>query len=212
MISAYDEIYLENARVSLASMIHFAVNVLNYNLRDFWNTFLASDISRRFERGEFSIISGKSGIELAYDILKVYDERDVNMEIYDDKSPEYWLGWALAYYQWNKNLSFEQIDKVVPIENIVKMYFPYHEMDIQHFVDRINELLFKDNKETKLKTRRKLLGLTQKDLANATGVPLRTIQQYEQGQKNINCARSIYIVALAKALYCSPEELLESVD
>jgi hypothetical protein len=40
---------------------------------------------------------------------------------------------------------------------------------------------------------------------------LRTIQQYEQGQKNINKAQAEYIIKLSKALYCEPAALLEMV-
>ena len=56
------------------------------------------------------------------------------------------------------------------------------------------------------------IGLSQKDLAEQSGVPIRTIQQYEQRQKNINKASAEYIVALSKILFCSPEELLEITD
>ena len=56
---------------------------------------------------------------------------------------------------------------------------------------------------------RKWICLSQKELAEKANVPLRTIQQYEQKQKNINHARADYVIRLAKALYCRPEDLLE---
>jgi transcriptional regulator with XRE-family HTH domain len=55
------------------------------------------------------------------------------------------------------------------------------------------------------------LGYSQAELAKETGIPLRTIQQYEQGQKNINKAQAEYIIKLSKALYCEPAALLEMV-
>ena len=51
--------------------------------------------------------------------------------------------------------------------------------------------------------------MSQKELANKTEIPLRTIQQYEQKQKNINKAQAEYLIRLSKALYCEPEDLLE---
>ena len=30
-------------------------------------------------------------------------------EMYQDKSPEYWSGWALAYYQWYTGKTFSKI-------------------------------------------------------------------------------------------------------
>ena len=53
------------------------------------------------------------------------------------------------------------------------------------------------------------MGLSQSQLAKLTGIPVRTIQQYEQGQKDINKARAEYVITLARALYCDPQQLLE---
>ena len=53
--------------------------------------------------------------------------------------------------------------------------------------------------------------LTQKEMADATGVPIPTIQQYEQRQKNINKAQLEYLVLLARILCCDIEDILEKV-
>ncbi|MBR3918457.1 MAG: helix-turn-helix transcriptional regulator [Clostridia bacterium] len=42
-------------------------------------------------------------------------------------------------------------------------------------------------------------------------IPVRTIQQYEQNQKNINAAKAETVVKLAKALNCTVEALMEAV-
>ena len=79
-------------------------------------------------------------------------------EMYLDKSPEYWAGWALAYYQWYTCRTFTKIHKAVSLKRIVSMYDIYHEMDITHFIDTINELWDNYYKETNLKRLRKLAG------------------------------------------------------
>lgn len=53
--------------------------------------------------------------------------------------------------------------------------------------------------------------LTQRELAELAEVPLRTIQQYEQRQKNINRAQAETLARIAKQLYCNIEDLLEKV-
>jgi transcriptional regulator with XRE-family HTH domain len=53
--------------------------------------------------------------------------------------------------------------------------------------------------------------MTQNELAVQSGIPLRTVQQYEQRQKDINKAQAAYLILLSKALYCSPEDLMEKV-
>lgn len=84
-------------------------------------------------------------------------------------------------------------------------------MDIRHFVDKMNELYWETKKETNLKIRRKKLGISQSKLAELTGIAVRTIQQYEQRQRDINKAKAEYLVILARVLYCNVEDLMEKV-
>ena len=61
----------------------------------------------------------------------------------------------------------------------------------------------------KLKKIRQAKGLTQKQLADESGVHVRMIQNYEGGQRNINGAAVLTIYQLAKVLECDMEELIE---
>ena len=63
--------------------------------------------------------------------------------------------------------------------------------------------------ETNLKRIRTAKGYSQKQLAELSGVSLRSIQMYEQRQKDINKAQSDSLHRLAKALCCTMEDLLE---
>ncbi len=66
-----------------------------------------------------------------------------------------------------------------------------------------------DKKETKLKTVRQSKGLTQRELAERTGISLRTLQHYEQGSKDLNQAAALTVYAIAKALEVEMVELLD---
>lgn len=213
MIHAYDKVYLEKARTTLARMLDFAVYDLQYDIEDFFKMFIDSGIAARFEKGDFQIIAGKSGVELAYDVAEILgeDKRNIKPRYTANRSKEYWTGWALAYYQWETGLSFSEIVKYIPIKAIVSLYNPYHEMDIRHFADKMNELYIAAKPDANLKLIRTKLNLTQKELSDISGVPVRTIQQYEQRQKNINKAQTEYLVMLSKALSCKIEDLLEYV-
>ena len=208
MIRAYDKLYLSKAQSSLASMLDFAVYDLKKDLADFYKKFLESKISVRFERGESSVIAGKSGVELALEVLENYSLAK-KYKPAANRSPEYWTGWALAYFQWQTNLSFKQIDSLIPITEVRAMYAPYHEMDISQFCDKMTELYKTRKPACNLKTRRLAAGLSQNELATTSGVPLRTIQQYEQKQKDINAAKAESVISLAKALDCFAEDLME---
>ena len=208
MIHAYDKTYLSKAQGSLGSMLDFAVYDLKEKLSGFYKKFLLSEISARFERGESSVIAGKSGVELALEIAGDFSLAKKYRPV-ANKSPEYWTGWALAYFQWQTNLTFKKIDSLIPIEEILGMYSPYHEMDISHFCGKMAELYNSRKQSTNLKLQRQTAGFSQKELSEISGVPLRTIQQYEQGQKNINSAKAETVLKLAKALECSVEDLME---
>ena len=82
-------------------------------------------------------------------------------------------------------------------------------MDISQFCDKMLELYNLRKVNTNLKMLRQNAGLSQSELAEITGVPLRTIQQYEQKQKNINAAKAETVIKLAKELNCSVEVLME---
>lgn len=214
MIHAYDRVYLEKARTALGRMLDFAVYDLSYSLEEFFALFISSGVAARFEQGDFTVLVGMSGVELAYLVLEqsglTVERIKPNYTI--DRSEEYWTGWALAYYQWETALSFAEIVRCVPIEMIRNLYFPYHEMDIRQFCDKMNELYRAAKPYTNLKILRQNAGLSQRELAEVSGVPMRTIQQYEQRQKSINKAQAETLVMLAKALCCSVEDLIEKVE
>ena len=73
-------------------------------------------------------------------------------------------------------------------------------MDILQFCDRTDELYYEAEPGTNLKQMRKNAGLSQSELAELTGISVRTIQQYEQRQKNINRAQGDYLVRFSRAL------------
>ena len=211
MMHAYDKTYLDKARTSLGRMLDFAVYDLHYDIEAFFHLFLTSGVSDRFETGDFTVLAGMSGVELAYEVLELsgIDCPRITPNYTINRSEEYWTGWALAYYQWYTALNFVEIVRYIPIKDIMALYSPYHEMDIRHFVDKMNELYKTAKPDTNLKLLRKKAGLTQQELAEQSGVPLRTLQQYEQRQKDINKAQAGYLMMLARVLCCKVEKLME---
>lgn len=60
-----------------------------------------------------------------------------------------------------------------------------------------------------LKRIRQGLGISQSKLAETSGVNVRMIQHYEQGQKDINKAQVITVYRLAEALGCKMDNIIE---
>ena len=214
MIRAYSKVYLEKARTNLGRMLDFATYDLGYDPGEFFGHFINCGLAERFAKGDFTLIAGMSGVELAYRVLELtHNQVEHPKPRYTaDRSPEYWAGWVLAYYQWETAMPFEGILDYIPLYDIIRMYSPYHEMDVRHFCDRMNELYREANPDTKLKQLRQRAGISQNNLAELSGVPKRTIQQYEQRQKSINKAQAEYLIMLARALRCNAEDLIEPVE
>ena len=89
------------------------------------------------------------------------------------------------------------------------MYSPLHEADITKFVDIAEEKMQAFFHETNLKRFRTAYGCTQAELAKRSDVTLRSIQMYEQRNKNINKASAESLYRISKVLGCSVENLLE---
>lgn len=207
MIHAYDKSYLSKAQATLANMLDFGTRSLKLPLKSFYQLFLASSISQRFSEGDPFTIAGKSGIELALELTG--QDLEPEHAITLSRSPEYWTGWALAYFQWYSGMTFQMIEDIVPITEIHLMYNPYHEMDITQFCDRMLEVMKTRASCTNLKRIRMLCGYSQSDLAERSGIALKTLQMYEQRLKNINCAKAETVIRLSRALSCRPEDLME---
>ena len=82
-------------------------------------------------------------------------------------------------------------------------------MTIEVFYVKINSMKANTFSETNLKRIRLIYGCSQRELAEMSGVSLRSIQTYEQRNKDINKAQAESLYCLAKALGCTMEDLLE---
>ena len=210
-IRAYNKSYLNSAQSILGHAVDFAIMTLNFDPDVFGNAFIVSDISRQFAGGNPRYVAGMNGCEMARQVLTETHISFTDMEdvMFLDKSPEYWAGWALAYYQWYSTRTFMDILTAAPLSRIIEMYPVYHEMDICQFTDRMSEIMKTAHPMTRLKERRTNCSLSQSELAAESGVSLRQIQLFEQKQRNINNAAAISIYRLSKALHCSMEDLIE---
>ena len=115
----------------------------------------------------------------------------------------------LAYLQWRLGESFEDLLHVVPFDVLRSLYYPWHEASEERVARLVCDMAKKASRQTKLALARKKLKKTQQDLAYESGVSLRSIQMYEQRQRNINEASVTSVRAIAKALHYNIEDLLE---
>ena len=211
MIHAYQEIYLSKAQAVLGEAFDYAVNTCNISGENFIKQFIVSSVSKKMENGEPAYLAGKSGIELVKDIVAETTGKELTEVPPDrlDRSTEYWIGWAIAYYQWWSGRKYSAIFRAFDFDELRKMYYTLHEADVSKFAVIMDERLRKLFPETNLKRIRKIYGCTQAELAKKSGVSLRSIQMYEQRNKNINKANSDVLYRISKVLGCSMEDLIE---
>jgi DNA-binding Xre family transcriptional regulator len=210
MNCAYDELYLPLAQRVMGDMLDFSVNTLHVSLAGFYRMFLVSGMAHQFEIGNPTYVAGKNGCEVARIVMDEcgWEYPGAEDVMYVDKSQEYWIGWALAYYQWRSNCSFLEIEHSVPIESMYAMYPTLHEADISLFMDVMDEKCREYAKQSRLRRLRTYAMLSQRQLADASGVALRQIQLFEQGQRDIKKTQGETLKRLAQALHCDMEELL----
>lgn len=213
-IHAYHDVYLNNVQTSIGDCFDYAINVLDLNADNFINQFASSNISECISRGDITYVSGKSGVDILLEVIYEFDGTTPDISIVPryNRSKEYWIGWAVAYYQWYSDIDFSMIFKAVSYKKLSVLYKTYHEADITKFVDFMHAQMKLYLKDTNLKRIRKNYGLSQSELAAKSGVSLRSIQMYEQRKKKINKASLETVYALAKVLKCDVIDLMEKID
>ena len=70
MARAYKKTYLYGAMRNLAVMLDCGVRKYGYTIEEFYDKFLASDVSRQFAKGNPRFLVGLSGAELADSVVE----------------------------------------------------------------------------------------------------------------------------------------------
>lgn len=211
MTHAYAKHYLDDAMRNLGEAFDYAANRCNIELDCFMDMFIAGGLAKQFGLGVPKYITGISGTELVLEVVERSGQTIVFPEsvIAYDYSPEYWCGWIIAYFQWQTGRSFKNIKQYISMNEVLKLYPTLHEASEDKAVDVFNCIIRRNNSTTQLQMLRRMIGYSQKMLAEKSGVSLRMIQQYEQRAKDINRATGTNLVALARALGCRVEDLME---
>lgn len=209
MTHAYNPIYLSKAARTLGNMLHNAVLEYGQDGNKFLQQFVRSDIATQIEAGNPKYVAGKSGNELYADVMENTTGTPVVIDIIKtyERSDVYWVGWILAHYQWYSGRPFREILDVVPYDELLSLYRTLHEADVHKSYEVLDYRFL--HAESRLKSMRKLRGLTQEALADCSGVSLNTIRAYERKAKDINKGQVEIVLKLASALQCEIKDIIE---
>ncbi len=205
-----DSPYIEDMRELLGSLFDVGVHVWGCTGEQVVQAFMMSGLAEEFERLNPVYVAGKS----SYDLLNIMAPllpggQATGVKERLECTPDFWLGWSLGFFQVTSGVSYESVFRCVSYDELRSMYWPLHEAPESKFSQVLGEMLGERQRETRLKRLREAAGLSQSQLARASGVGLRSIQMYEQRQKDINRAQGLTLYALARALRCRMEGLLE---
>ena len=200
MIEAYNPCYLPQAMRNLG--LCFDAGMLRMKPEDFLRRFLESDLAKAWEQGDPAYLAGRTGDEL-YTALS---GETVDPDIHDvDLTAEYWCGQMLCYVQWALGLPFARLMEAVPLSELRKLAKDRRNTAPEEIAALYHSRLFP---QPALKRLRLSRSLSQSQLALVSGVKIRSIRAYEQGDLDICRAQYDTLRALAGALSCTVEELL----
>lgn len=141
MTRAYSSLYLDSAQDILGHAFDWVVNTCDEDLGEFCDRFSMSRIASMFEMGYPKYVAGCNGAELVNFVMEdmKLPEYDHPQEFYSERSPEYWVGWVLVYFQWKTRLSFRAILNKIPVTKILALYPIGHEQDVRNVSDILAE-------------------------------------------------------------------------
>jgi DNA-binding transcriptional regulator YiaG len=209
--SVYDY-YLMYLMDNMGEMFEYAVCECGLDGNDFMDMFIASGIAGEIEEHSPKFAIGMSGTELAIEVMR---QCGTLPEVLPPPASctvpagDYWAGWILAYYQEKTKKRYRTICETLPYTKIRSMYHPLHEADESRAAAAF-DTYFETEQDSghRLRQCRSARGFSQSKLAAESGVSLRSIQQYEQGTKDLGKAAAKTLFALAGALGVDAESLL----
>ena len=205
-----DGLYDLEMREKLGVFFDIAVDRCGLRGQEAAELFVASGLAEQFERQNPGFVAGKSGAEL---VLWAFEQccQDCTLEdgTYTPISPDYWVGYMLALFQISTGWPYARVFERMSYADLREMYHWCMDKSEEEVVEQILAELRKRPAGRRLRKVRKAAGLTQKQLAERTGVSMRSIQQYEEGKKDINKAAVGSVHKMSLVLGCCMEDLLE---
>lgn len=136
---AYSELYLKDAQENIAWAFEYGVLGLKFSLEEFVQKWLSFKYINLIENGNPHFISGMSGIELAWLVAGLKNQKVVDIGF--SPSENYWTGFVASIYQWSRNVTYTEIFSNVTASDFLRMYPTFHEEDTANVLEEIDRRL-----------------------------------------------------------------------
>ena len=183
----------------------------NEDITSFFRAFSISGLAGEWENGRITELleAGGSGLyRMVKEKTGLWNGEEETAARAEDAAMA-WTGSILAYLQWRSGKRFSDILEDLPVDQIERFYPTLHALTKEQCFDVLREKIRQNGQKSWIQRQRKRAGLSQKELAERSGVNLRTLQQYEIRDKDINKAALSKVLSMARVLHCRPEDLME---
>lgn len=206
--------YLKDAMRTMGEAVDYGVNDCGVPLAPFLELLVAAETGECLKKTDPRVISGLSGVELAREIMAKSGMGAGGPEpsLKQKASPEYRIGRALACYSVGMGCGLRELLRLIKADDLMKLSDRIPEGDEGEWLTGIERLVRRRSSISRLQVQRKISGLSQRKLAELSGVNLRTLQQYEIKSKDLSKASVSSVNALANVLGCRPEDILEIAE
>lgn len=114
--------------------------------KEFIKEFMNSKCRHEMEIGHPTLLS-QSAYDTVEDFVKVDMNSDINKFIRNDKGDDkdfysnqlYWVGWMYAYIHYEKDILSKDLIKIIPVEEMISLYYLGHEMDKTVVLDKLED-------------------------------------------------------------------------
>ena len=205
-----DGIYSEELREKLGTFFDIGVNCCGMRGQEVADILIASGLDEQLERQNPRFAAGMSGTEmLLWALGECGYTKPLEIGSRWPVSADYWVGYMLALFQIETGWRYRQVFARMSYADLHEMHSWCEHLSEREYVSELLSQLQKREQPKMLRRLRKAAGLTQAELAIRAGISTRTVQQYEDGSKDINKAAAITVQRLSLILGCRMGDLLE---
>lgn len=139
----YPANYLSDAMNILGQMFDYRFYDLKLDMQEIFDMFLDSGVADDFGAGHPKYVGGMVGREV-FRYVQFYLDGEFPEHVDETYSgyPDgpFWTGWILAYYQWDRNISFRDFRKYgVTMDNFERAYPALHTASEDRACETIDE-------------------------------------------------------------------------
>lgn len=189
--------YVEKYQLVVSYLIKNAIEA-KYAIPYIEKRIAYSDVFSEFEKSDVTKIAFSS-CETTYS--SIFDKNPFSsVSEYDVYG---WIGYAYIQLFLKLKITFESLFMLIGIEEMIRKYKIYHEMDIRQLEDVIKQRLNYSLLDAFMKSKK----ISTKELSTRTKIPYSTVSSLRYGKRNIDKVEFRAVIRISKALNIKAESL-----